>query len=210
MEKVAIEITVRVSRPDAAPTGDWAGAYSDGTSLRKDRGGERIETPAGYSFGGLPMPDGLDPLRDALDFAIEKEEEARLFYTKLSKKARDAGARRLFSELAVEEMRHREKLEQIASGGGIGRFVASARGRKVPDLKIADYLVPMDPAAEHNYQSALVLAMQREKASFRLYEDFARRVRDQALRGLFLALATEEAKHKLRLETEYDEFLKEN
>ncbi len=157
------------------------------------------------------MQSGLDVTIEILDFAIEKEEEARLFYTKLSKKARDAGAGKLFSELAAEEKRHRYILENIADNKeAIKRFTASARGRKVADLKISDYLVPSDPAAEHNYQSALILAMQREKASFRLYNDFAAKVKNHVIHEMFLALAMEEARHKLRLETEYDDFLKEN
>ena len=56
-----------------------------------------------------------------------------------------------------------------------------------------------------DYQSALVLAMKREKAAFRLYTALAAKVDDEALRELFLRLAQEEAKHKLHFEIEYDE-----
>jgi len=49
------------------------------------------------------------------------------------------------------------------------------------------------------------------KASFRLYTDLAARSENADLVTLFEALAQEEAKHKLRFEVEYDEYvLREN
>ena len=79
------------------------------------------------------------------------------------------------------------------------------------DLKIGDYLVEQKPSASMDYQSALILAMKQEKAAFRLYTDLAASTDDDNVRDLFLGLAQEEAKHKLRFEVEYDEdFLREN
>jgi rubrerythrin len=53
--------------------------------------------------------------------------------------------------------------------------------------------------------------MKEEKAAFRLYTDLAERTPDPAIRQTFLSLAQEEAKHKLRFEIEYDDYiLKEN
>jgi rubrerythrin len=62
-----------------------------------------------------------------------------------------------------------------------------------------------------DYQSALILAMKQEKAAFRLYTDLAASTDDEKVRDLFLGLAQEEAKHKLRFEVEYDDdFLRDN
>lgn len=53
--------------------------------------------------------------------------------------------------------------------------------------------------------------MNKEKASFRLYTNLSERAPNAELKNLFLMLAQEEAKHKLRFEIEYDEYvLKEN
>ena len=61
------------------------------------------------------------------------------------------------------------------------------------------------------YDEALAVAMNREKAAFRLYTDLSEAVDDPALQALFRSLAREEARHKLRFELEYDVFvLKEN
>ena len=62
-----------------------------------------------------------------------------------------------------------------------------------------------------NYQVALILAMKKEQAAYKLYTQLAVIVDDEALRKLFMSLAQEEAKHKLRFEIEYDEvILKDN
>ena len=77
----------------------------------------------------------------------------------------------------------------------------------VLDLKMADYLVAGEVSGDMDYQQALIMAMKKEKAAFRLYSDLADRVADGALRTLFLGLAQEEAKHKLRFEVEYDDVI---
>ena len=80
-------------------------------------------------------------------------------------------------------------------------------------MNIAVYLVENDAQASApalDYQQALIVAMKKEKAAFKLYSALAEQTTDAAFRELFLALAQEEAKHKLRFEVEYDEeFLSE-
>ena len=58
-----------------------------------------------------------------------------------------------------------------------------------------------------DYQEALQVAMHKEKKAFLLYTDLAGAVEDAGLKNTFLALAQEEAKHKLRFEIEYDDLL---
>jgi rubrerythrin len=52
--------------------------------------------------------------------------------------------------------------------------------------------------------------MKKEKAAFKLYNDLAGAVENVKVRTLFLALAQEEAKHKLHFEIEYDDMLTDN
>ncbi len=56
-----------------------------------------------------------------------------------------------------------------------------------------------------SYQDIPILAMKKEKAAFKLYMDLHETVDDADLKSLMLALAQEEAKHKLRFEIEYDD-----
>jgi rubrerythrin len=145
-------------------------------------------------------------IEDVLDFAINGEEEAVQFYAGLAERAEKSWMRDIFEGFAREEQGHKAKLTAIKEGGG-----ELPAPTKVQDLKIGDYLVEQKPDAELDYQQALILAMKKEKAAFRLYSDLADIAENENLRQTFQALAQEEAKHKLRFEIEYDDnILKEN
>lgn len=147
----------------------------------------------------MGMLSTFKSVNEVLDFAIEKEEEARLFYLEWAEKLENKALREQFVIFAGEENQHKEKLQRVKSGS---TFKPAAK--KVTDLKIVDYLVDIAPTPGMDYQEALIVAMRREKASFKFYNDLAAMSEDEGLRETFLALAQEEAKHKLRLETEYE------
>ena len=141
---------------------------------------------------------------EILDFAIAGEEAANRFYLGLAGKMEDDAMRKVFEEFAGEERNHKAILQGVRRGKAI-------EPEDVVDLKIAEFSVDVEPRADMDYQDALVLAMKREKAAFALYSRIAEATQDPSLRETFLMLAQEEAKHKLRFETEYDEVvLKEN
>jgi rubrerythrin len=144
--------------------------------------------------------DKFGSVDEALDFAIEREQKAHDFYTHWANETSNIGMRQLFQQFATEELGHKAKLEAIKKDGQL-----APDKKQVLDLKIGDYLVDVEPSAEIDYQSALILAMKREKAAFRFYSDLAAAATDGNLRSTFLGLAQEEAKHKLRFELEYDE-----
>ncbi|MBU2547337.1 MAG: ferritin family protein [Proteobacteria bacterium] len=137
---------------------------------------------------------------EILDFAINKEQEAADFYTDLAGRVDRPWMAETFTSFARQEMGHKAKLEGVKKG----QRLAPAQG-KVQDLKIAEYLVDVEPAPKMDYQDALVLAMKREKAAFRLYSDLAEATDDAGLKDTFETLAQEEARHKLKIEIEYDD-----
>ncbi len=141
----------------------------------------------------------FESINDLLDFAIQREEESIQFYTDLAERSISDNMTEVFKSFAEEERRHKKKLENVKIGE---RLLPAAR--EVLDLKIGDYLVEVEPQPDVNYQDALIIAMKREKAAFRLYSDLAARTDDAELQDLFGSLAQEEAKHKLRFEVEYD------
>jgi len=148
----------------------------------------------------------FDSVDAVLDFAIKNEQGASDFYTDLASKMEKPQMKKIFQGFAAEERGHKAKLEAV-KGGEKGKLSKA----KVLDLKLGDYLVEQKPSASMDYQSALILAMKQEKAAFRLYSDLAASTDDAGIRELFLGLAQEEAKHKLRFEIEYDEdFLRDN
>ena len=79
--------------------------------------------------------------------------------------------------------------------------------KQFADLKIAEYLADVKPDPQMDYQSALTFAMKREAATFKMYNDMAERAQDPHVKETLLALAQEEARHKRRIETEYDDHI---
>ena len=142
---------------------------------------------------------------DVLDFAIGEEEGAVLFYTELAARAQSPGMRRAFEQFAQEEKGHKEKLLAVKNGEKL-----DVADEAVQDLKIAEYVVDVVPGPDITFSDALILAMKKEKAAFRLYSDLAEVASDETVRSIFRALAQEEAKHKLRFELEYDDQMGEN
>ena len=146
-----------------------------------------------------------ETVNDILDYAIANEEAAERFYTNLAKKATHDHIKKAFLEFAAEERGHKEKLEIIKGG----KSLLNAQ-TQVTDLKISDYLEDIDLRDDMDYKEAIIVAMKAEKAAFRLYSDLAAATDDPSLKEMLTGLALEEAKHKLRFELEYDEYLYEN
>ena len=144
---------------------------------------------------------------DILDYAIEGEQKAADLYAGLAASSRNREIQQVFEQFSKEELGHKKKLETIKGGG-----VVAVSEKKIQDLKIGDYLVEVDTSrGDLTYQESLIVAMKEEKAAFRLYSDLASRTDHPTLKEIFLMLAQEEAKHKLRFEIEYDDYiLKEN
>jgi len=121
----------------------------------------------------------------------------------LSAKMQNPVMAQVFKDFAQEELGHKKKLLEIKSGK---RLVADEQ--KVMDLKIADYIVSeVEIKEDMDYQEALLLAMKKEKKAFMMYNALAYKTTDENIKKLFLAMAQEEAKHKLRFEIEYDEMV---
>jgi rubrerythrin len=142
----------------------------------------------------------LGSVDQILDFAIARETEAVTFYEGLAGRMKNAAMRKVFEDFSKEEAGHRAKLQAVKANQRL--LPAKA---KVLDLQLSDYLVAGEAHPEMDYGEALVIAMKREKAAFRLYSDLSETTDDTGLREVFLGLAYEEAKHKLRFELEYDE-----
>ncbi len=141
----------------------------------------------------------FESVEEIIDFAIAREVESRDFYMKLAERMENPAMQKVFENFAIEEFGHRLKLEAIQRGEIL------LVEEQVKSLDIADYVVDVEPRPDMDYTDALVLAMKKEKAAYRLYLDLAAMAEDEELTDMFLSLAQEEAKHKLRFEIEYDD-----
>ena len=143
---------------------------------------------------------------DILVFAMDNEQRAIDFYSELARNARSKEMKDVFLEFAGEEMKHKQRLLKIREEG-----VFTMPQEQVADLKISDYVVSAEAKPGMSYEEALVLAMKREKAAFKLYMALSERAPGEELKNVFRSLAMEESRHKLRFELEYDEYvLREN
>jgi len=149
--------------------------------------------------------DNFSNINEILDFAIQSEQDAIDFYSFMQQNAKTNDMKGIYDELIQEEMSHKSKLIDIKDKGSF-----NIEKSKVTDLKISDYLVPIKASNDLTYREALILVIQKEKAAFNLYKTLADRAPNN-LKEVFLMLANEEANHKLKFETYYDEYvLKEN
>lgn len=142
----------------------------------------------------------LNNFNEVVTFAIRKEAEAENLYTTYAQKVKDPGAKTMFGELASEEQKHREILEGVKK-----KDVSEYELKAIPDLKISDFIDDQKFSPDMDFASALRLAIKREEHAFKMYNHMAEGTDDPEIKRLFSVLAQEESKHKLRLESQYDE-----
>ena len=148
----------------------------------------------------------FENLAAVLDFAIEKELEAAEFYTNISKEEAFSGAGKMFEEFAQEERKHQQLLEDFKTRG-LSASVADYKFKWITDIKRSNYVVEIQYRHGMGYNEILMLAMKREEKALQLYNDFLDKADSKASRTLFKVLCQEEAKHKLALETMYDDYM---
>ena len=137
---------------------------------------------------------------EVINFAIEREYEAANFYKELQGTVRQNSSKKMLEELEQMELNHAEILKNFTEEG-----VEEFEPPNIKDLKLSDYMVKTIPNSEMTYQEVLVTAMKREEASKKLYTALANEADNEKTKNLFQKLASEESKHKLQLETLYDD-----
>lgn len=144
---------------------------------------------------------------EILEFAIDREKEAVKFYTSFAQEASSEALKQTFIDFSKEEEKHVALLSDIS---GNEAKIDSYEFKKIPDLKISDYMV--DTAYEKGMPmpDVLKLAMKREEKSVKLYQLLANQTDNADAKKLFQILVQEESKHKLGLESMYDDHLADN
>ena len=137
---------------------------------------------------------------DILDFAIAEEQVAIDLYTSLAAKATNPAVRLTFEDFIKEETRHKEVLVKMRKEKHF-----DLHPLKVQEMKISDYTTKVKSSPDMTYAEALLFAMDKEKAAFKLYTSLANKVENPELKKAFQSLAQEESNHKLHFEVEYDE-----
>lgn len=139
-----------------------------------------------------------------LRFAISKEQAAQQFYLELAAQMTDAVAQRIFRTIARQEEKHEEalKLEVLKQGYTLSvqetDSAQSARFSWQEQVELDTETINM------NYAEALMVAIQKERASFQLYTQLIGMTQEPDMRKMLLELAEEEMRHVIQFEREYD------
>ena len=139
-------------------------------------------------------------------FAMDKEKEAVDFYSGLAKNAVFSGARETLEGFAGEEQNHYDMLENL---GKAENKLADYKFEWIPDIKRSNYLADVDDPKDMDYADLLRLAMKREEKALKLYNELLEKADKEEFKNVFKMLCQEEAKHKLALETLYDDYMAE-
>ncbi|MDJ0783725.1 MAG: ferritin family protein [Desulfosarcinaceae bacterium] len=160
-------------------------------------------------------------LKEVITFAIEREIEAADFYEENSKAESMSGKKEMLLEFAAEERKHQRLLEsylnQCVADGQEG-FTEDAciidglenyKFKWITDIKRSNYIAELEYKPGMAYNELLMLAMKREEHALALYNKLLDEADTDSAKTLFKMLCQEEAKHKLALETMYDDFMAE-
>jgi rubrerythrin len=142
----------------------------------------------------------FETFQEAIAFAKEKENAAIHFYDSARQVTKNPASKTMFGEMADQERQHLKFLEEMKE-----KDVETFPEEKIQDLKISQYTEDVPFSPELDYRQILIVAMKKEEQAHRLYSDLADMTIDPKLAKLFRVLAQQEAKHKLKLESEYED-----
>jgi len=148
----------------------------------------------------------FESFEDIIEYAIDKEKEAVAFYTEVAQMAPSANEREILEGFAEEERKHQAMFENF---GENKEKLEGYNFKWIPDIKRSDYLVDVEYEKGMDYLDLLRLAMKREEKALQLYNELLKKTDKEELQNLFKMLCQEEAGHKLKLETIYDDYMAE-
>jgi len=134
---------------------------------------------------------------EIIELAISKEVAAYRLYKKMAGRAGSSQMKQVIDSLANEELEHKARLELELMKLGV--VVWSEKTMLSEHLEDAE--VPVDAM---DFKDLLVLAMEKERSSLRLYIGLAAMTKNKASREMLTTLAEEEAMHEARFEVEYN------
>ena len=136
----------------------------------------------------------VEKVANILETAVEKEIEAYRFYSTVAELISDEKGRDVFRQLANDEIKHRNR---------VGREIMKI-GKVLKPREDVDIDIEVESGFKLSYKEALIMAIQKEDAAFQLYIEYVIATSDLELREVFMRLAEEEVKHKVKFEIEYN------
>jgi rubrerythrin len=139
-----------------------------------------------------------EEFKKIISMAITREVESYTFYKGVSDKVKDPALKKIFGELAGDETKHREFLQNLLTKDIKAMHIDAKKDFKVGDSLKTPALTPdMKPL------DGLVVAIKKELEAMSMYTQLANASTDAAQKKLFTDLASMERGHKARLEDIY-------
>ena len=148
-----------------------------------------------------PEVGELATFEEVVDFAIHESTKAYVSYMTLAGQAEYPWTRKTFDAFAAEDVVFIDRLVEMKKAGR-----PSITPQNVTDPRLDAYLTADAlPRRDMDTREAYVLAIREKEAAAGLYRDLAEKAVVPETQEFLLALAQEEAKHKVKLETEYED-----
>ena len=141
-------------------------------------------------------------VKELIEKAVMHEDKSQKFYLDALKHVTDPAAKVWLKELAAEEVKHKEMLQNFDTSK-----VMSFKPGETQDLHISEFLVDKDVSEIKDFQDVLIIAMKKEQKSYNFYVSMSQSTDSMEMRKMCRILAQEELKHKHKLEVAYDDMV---
>ena len=146
---------------------------------------------------------------EAVRMAIENEEKGRKMYLDFTENAKNGITKKTFEFLANEELRHIEKIKEIAEaikneGAGVPDLEPTnlEKMKEIFGISVKEFGKDITPGSDDI--KAHEMGMGFEKKSYEFYEKLANEATNHELRDFFDSLRAEERDHYKFIEKAYN------
>jgi len=139
---------------------------------------------------------------EALRAALDLEQKGHDYYRETASRAGNPLTQKVFSALADDEIRHKERIRELYEGAGSGAGFLTPRDALENTVKefFARFTQSERAAWQLDDAGAYEHAMELERQSYSLYEALAGRTQSQAEAEFFRQVQHEESEHFTALE----------
>ena len=138
---------------------------------------------------------------EILKFSISKEQASVRFFQDMASKTNAPATKSIFEVLAEREKEHVAELELEIQKLG---YTVNTSKEQNTMFHWEESLDSDETIHDMDFIEVLLLAIQKERAAFRLYIQIMATVKNKQLTAVLMDLAEEEMRHVLQLEQEYE------
>ncbi len=154
------------------------------------------------------MKTSAKKMPKALRAALKLEHKGSAFYLKMSAKTGNILAKRLFDQLAMQEVEHIGRINEVYAAITHGHPWPEPKGKKIGYLetemkKVFAKISYSRPKDKLDNISGMKVAMDMEWYSYKMYQKFVNAAVDGAEKEFFKIMLTEETKHYEALSNVY-------